>query len=188
MRSIANALRGLLYLYELTGEERFMRRAEAVYDAVARGQNEDGSWHKRFQVSTETKLPDQGPYGMATEGTTLAVEMGSAVPFSDEEFLELRGSFTALKRVLPYEEQKGYQTHYLMVGLELLHRMTGRADVAEVFVRAVDWFCGGKGGLRRRLCLRPKLPRRALRLAGVRLAADRRKGLSGGRDAQCSPN
>ena len=23
--------------------------------------------------------------------------------------------------------------------------MTGRADVAEVFVRAVDWFCGGKG-------------------------------------------
>ena len=47
--------------------------------------------------------------------------------------------------MLPYEEQKGYQTHYLMVGLELLHRMTGRADVAEVFVRAVDWFCGGKG-------------------------------------------
>ena len=48
-----------------------MRRAEEVYDAVARGQNEDGSWHKRFQVSTEAKLPDQGPYGMATEGTTL---------------------------------------------------------------------------------------------------------------------
>ena len=145
LRSIANALRGLLYLYELTGEARFMRRAEEVYDAVARGQNEDGSWHKRFQVSTEAKLPDQGPYGMATEGTTLAVEMGTADPFSDEEFLALRGSFTALKRVLPYEEQKGYQTHYLMVGLELLHRMTGRADVAEVFVRAVDWFCGGKG-------------------------------------------
>ena len=56
-----------------------MRRAEEVYDAVARGQNKDGSWHKRFQVSTEAKLPDQGPYGMATEGTTLAVEMGSAV-------------------------------------------------------------------------------------------------------------
>ena len=40
------------------------------------------------------------------------------------------------------EEQKGYQTHYLMVGLELLHRMTGRDDVAEVYRRAVDWFCG----------------------------------------------
>ena len=145
LRSIANALRGLLYLYELTGEARFMRRAEQVYDAVARGQNEDGSWHKRFQVSTEGKLSDQGPYGMATEGTTLAVEMGAAVPFSDEEYLALGGSFGSLKRVLPYEEQKGYQTHYLMVGLERLHRMTARADVAEVFVRAVDWFCGGKG-------------------------------------------
>ena len=145
LRSIGNVLRGLLYLYELTGEARFMRRADEVYDAVARGQNEDGSWHKRFQVSTEGKLSDQGPYGMATEGTTLAVEMGAAVPFSDEEFLALRGSFSALKRVLPYKEQKGYQTHYLMVGLERLHRMTGRADVAEVFVRAVDWFCGGQG-------------------------------------------
>lgn len=144
LRSIGNALRGLLYLYELTGEARFMRRAEAVYDAVARGQNQDGSWHKRFQVSTADKLPDQGPYGMATEGTTLAVEMGTAVPFSDEEFLALGGSFSSLKRVLPAAEQKGYQTHYLMVGLERLHRMTERADVAEVFVRAVDWFCGGQ--------------------------------------------
>ena len=143
LRSIGNALRGLLYLYELTGQARFMRRAEAVYDAVARGQNPDGSWHKRFQVATADKLPDQGPYGMATEGTTLAVEMGAAAPFSDEEYRALGGSFSALRRVLPYEEQKGYQTHYLLVGLERLHRMTERADVAEVFVRAVDWFCGG---------------------------------------------
>ena len=143
LRSIGNALRGLLYLYELTGQARFMRRAEAVYDAVARGQNRDGSWHKRFQVATADKLPDQGPYGMATEGTTLAVEMGAAAPFSDEEYRALGGSFSSLKRVLPYEEQKGYQTHYLLVGLERLHRMTERTDVAEVFVRAVDWFCGG---------------------------------------------
>ncbi len=82
---------------------------------------------------------------MATEGTTLAVEMGTTAPFSDEEYLALGGTFTQLKRVLPYGEQKGYQTHYLMIGLEKLHRLTGREDVAEVYVRAVYWFCGGKG-------------------------------------------
>jgi hypothetical protein len=151
LRSIANVLRGLLYLYEITGESRFKDRAETVYTVIARGQNEDGSWHKRFQVSTPDRLPNQGPYGMATEGTTLAVEMGTAPPFTNEEFWELRsGTFKEIPspnseppiRVLPMEEQKGYQTHYLMIGLELLHRMTGRDDVAEVYRRAVDWFCG----------------------------------------------
>ena len=151
LRSIANVLRGLLYLYEITGESRFKERAEVVYTVIARAQNEDGSWHKRFQVSTPDKLPNQGPYGMATEGTTLAVEMGTALPFTNEEFWELRsGTFKEIPspnseppiRVLPMEEQKGYQTHYLMIGLELLHRMTGRDDVAEVYRRAVDWFCG----------------------------------------------
>jgi len=142
LRSIANVLRGLLHVYEVTGEERFRERAEEVYRVIGRGQNEDGSWHKRFQVSTPDKLPDQAPYGMASEGTTLAVEMGTAAPFTDEEFRALGGSFTSLKRVLPYEEQKGYQTHYLMIGLELLHRMTGREEVARVYCRAVDWFCG----------------------------------------------
>ena len=151
LRSIANVLRGLLYLYEITGESRFMERAEAVYTVIARGQNEDGSWHKRFQTSTPDKLPNQGPYGMATEGTTLAVEMGTAPPFTNEEYWKWKGisagefahpnSEPAI-RVLPMEEQKGYQTHYLMVGLELLHRMTGREDVAAVYRRAVDWFCG----------------------------------------------
>jgi hypothetical protein len=145
LRSIGNTLRGLLYLYEISGEERFLQRAEEVYQAIARGQNEDGSWHKRFQISTEDKLPDQGPYGMATEGTTLAVEMGTAEPFSDDEYRALGPHYAQLQRVLPLDEQKGYQTHYLMVGLERLHRMTGRAEVAEVCVRAVDWFCGGKG-------------------------------------------
>ena len=142
LRSIANTLRGLLYLYELTGEERFFQRAEEVYDTIARGQNQDGSWHKRFQVSTPDRLSDQAPYGMATEGTTLAVEMGTADPFFDQEFLELRGTFMESRQVLPISEQKGYQTHYLMIGLELLHRLTGREDVAEVYTRAVDWFCG----------------------------------------------
>ena len=151
LRSIANVLRGLLYLYEITGESRFKDRAEVVYTVIARAQNEDGSWHKRFQVSTPDRLPNQGPYGMATEGTTLAVEMGTAPPFTNEEFWELRsGTFKEIPspnseppiRVLPMEEQKGYQTHYLMVGLELFHRMTGRDDVAEVYRRAVDWFCG----------------------------------------------
>ena len=150
LRSIANVLRGLLYLYEITGESRFLERAEAVYAVIARGQNEDGSWHKRFQVSTPDKLPNQAPYGMATEGTTLAVEMGTAPPCTNEEFWGLRGGRKDILspdseppiRVLPIEEQKGYQTHYLMVGLELLHRMTGREDVAEVYRRAVDWFCG----------------------------------------------
>ncbi len=151
LRSIANVFRGLLYLYEITGESRFMERAEAVYTVIARGQNEDGSWHKRFQVSTPDKLPNQGPYGMATEGTTLAVEMGTAPPFTNEEYWKWKGisagEFASPNaepaiRVLPMEEQKGYQTHYLMVGLELLHRMTGREDVAEVYRRAVDWFCG----------------------------------------------
>ena len=142
LRSIANVLRGLLYVYEATGEERFLRRAEEVYTVVARGQNEDGSWHKRFQIATPDRLPQQLPYGMATEGTTLAVEMGTAAPFTDDEFRGLGGPFTRLIRDLPYEEQKGYQTHYLMVGLELMHRMTGRRDVAETYLRGVDWFCG----------------------------------------------
>ena len=151
LRSIANVLRGLLYLYEITGESRFLERAEEVYTVIARGQNDDGSWHKRFQVSTPDKLPNQGPYGMATEGTTLAVEMGTAPPFTNEEYWKWKGISAGEVaapnseppiRVLPMEEQKGYQTHYLMVGLELLHRMTGRADVAEVYRRAVDWFCG----------------------------------------------
>ena len=143
LRSIGNALRGLVYVYELTGEERFLKRAEQVFATVAAGQNEDGSWHKRFQTTTEDKLPDQGPYGMATEGTTLAVEMGTAAPFSDDEYLALGRHYHQLKRVLPYEEQKGYQSHYLLVGIERLHRLTGRDDVAQVFVKAVDWFCGG---------------------------------------------
>ena len=142
LRSISNTLRGLLYLFEVTGEPCFMQRAEEVYAVIARGQNEDGSWHKRFHVSTPDKLPNQLPYGLATEGTTLAVEMGTAEPFTDEEYLALGGSFSRLIRVLPYEEQKGYQTHYLMIGLELMHRLTGRSDVAEVYRRAVDWFCG----------------------------------------------
>jgi hypothetical protein len=145
LRSIANVLRGLLYVYEVTGEQRFLRRAEEVYDVIARGQNEDGSWHKRFQVSTEDRLPDQGPYGMATEGTTLAVELGTADPFTDAEHRGAASSYGTLVPhtvVMPPSEQKGYQTHYLMVGLELLHRITGRADVAHVYLRAVDWFCG----------------------------------------------
>ena len=118
LRGIANALRGLLYVYEVTGEDRFRKRAEEVYAVIARGQNEDGSWHKRFQVSTPDRLPDQGPYGMATEGTTLAVEMGAAPTFTDDEFRKLRGTDRGLIHVLPLEEQKGYQTHYLMIGLE----------------------------------------------------------------------
>ena len=145
LRSIANVLRGLLYLWELTGEARFKQRAEEVFEAIARGQNDDGSWHKRFQVSTPDRLPDQGPYSMATEGTTLSVEMGTAAPFTPAERRALGGSSAGGTQVLPYAEQKGYQTHYLMVGLELLHRLTGRDDVAQCYRRAVDWFCGGPG-------------------------------------------
>lgn len=142
LRAMANVLRGLLHVYEATGEDRFLQRAEEVYAIVARGQNEDGSWHKRFQVSTPDRLPKQLPYGMATEGTTLAVETGTADPFTDDEFNGLGGPFSRMIRDLPYAEQKGYQTHYLMIGLELIHRMTGREDVAETYRRAVDWFCG----------------------------------------------
>ena len=142
LRSIANVLRGLLYVYEATGEDRYLRRAEEVYTVLARGQNDDGSWHKRFQVATPDRLPAQLPYGMATEGTTLAVERGTADPFTDDEFRTLGGGFARMIRDLPYEEQKGYQTHYLMIGLELMHRITGREDVAETYRRGVDWFCG----------------------------------------------
>jgi hypothetical protein len=147
LRSTANTLRGLLYLWEISGEPRFKKRTEALYEAVARGQNEDGSWHKRFQISTPDKRPDQGPYGMATEGTTLAVEMGTAPPFTDWEQRALRGDNAPLVHVLPLAEQKGYQTHYLMIGLELMHRLTGREDVAKVYLRAVDWFCGSPEAL-----------------------------------------
>ena len=144
LRSIANTLRGLLYLWELTGDERFGKRAGEIFAVVARGQNEDGSWHKRFQVSTPDRLPGQLPYGMATEGTTLAVEMGTADPFTGDELAAQWGSPARDRKELPYSELKGYQTHYLMIGLELMHRLTGRADVAECYRRAVDWFCGGR--------------------------------------------
>lgn len=125
-----------------------------MYEVVARGQNEDGSWHKRFQVSTQDRLPDQAPYGMATESTTLAVEMGTAAPFTDEEYRELWPHLAQVPRVLPASERKGYQTHYLMVGLELLERMSGRRDVGEVYLRAVDWFRGGPGRFDAELALR----------------------------------
>jgi len=145
LRSIANVLRGLLYVYEVTGDTRYEQRAEQVYAVLARAQNADGSWHKRFQVSTLDRLPNQAPYGMATEGSTLAVEMGTAAAFSDDEFRALGWPFSTLRKELPYAEQKGYQTHYLLIGLELMHRMTNREDVATLYVRAVDWFCGGAG-------------------------------------------
>jgi hypothetical protein len=142
LRSIANTLRGLLYIYEATGEERFKTRAEEVFATIARGQNDDGSWHKRFQVSTPDLLPNQAPYGMASEGTTLAVEMGTAPPFSHDENSTLNNTQGPFTYVLPHDQQKGYQTHYLLIGIELLHRITGRNDVAEIYRRAVDWFCG----------------------------------------------
>jgi DUF1680 family protein len=145
LRATGNTLRGLLYAYEVTEERRYLERAEALYAVVARAQNADGSWNKRFQVGTLDHLPDQRPYGMATEGTTWAVEMGTAPPFTEEEFRELWGGSWRGQRVLPDSEQRGYQTHYLMIGLERLHRLTGRADIADVYVRAVDWFCGAPG-------------------------------------------
>lgn len=145
LRSIANVLRGLLHVYRATDDERLLRRAEQVYDVIARGQNDDGSWHKRFQVSTDDRLPRQLPYNMATEGTTLAVELGAAEPFNDEEHRTLQGDDRPIRQSVPPTDQKGYQTHYLMIGLELMHRMTGRDDVAQVYLRAVDWFCGGVG-------------------------------------------
>jgi hypothetical protein len=139
LRGAANAFRGLIYLYELTGERRYLSRAEELFTVFARAQNEDGSWHKRFQVSTPDRLPNQGPWGMACEGTTLAVEMGTTPPFTDMDLLE--GGFGE-RRVLPLDQQKGYQTHYLMVGLEEFHRLTERSDVTDVYLRAVNWFCG----------------------------------------------
>ncbi len=142
LRSIGNTLRGLLYAYEVTGDTSLLQRATEVYEVIARGQNDDGSWHKRFQVSTADRLPEQLPYGMASEGTTLAVELGSP-PFTTEEHLALRGPDLPVVRVLPVAEQKGYQTHYLLIGIELFHRITGRTDVADVYLRAVNWFCGG---------------------------------------------
>ncbi|HJN29679.1 MAG TPA: hypothetical protein QF604_17390 [Candidatus Latescibacteria bacterium] len=145
LRSIANTLRGLLYVFEATGEQRYMDRAVEVFEAIARGQNEDGSWHKRFQISTPDRLPSQLPFGMATEGTTFAVELG-APAFTDEEHLALSGDKKPIRREVPIEDQKGYQTHYLLIGIELFHRMTGRQDAARVYRRAVDWFCGGDPG------------------------------------------
>lgn len=153
LRSFANVLRGLLHVYEVTGETRYLSRAEEVFDIFAQAQNSDGSWHKRFQVSTADKLPERVPYGMATEGTTLAVEMGTSDPFTDEEYRGLGGPFNALVREMPLAEQKGYQTHYLMIGIELLHRITGRDDVALVYRRAVDWFCGQPGSFDRSFAL-----------------------------------
>jgi hypothetical protein len=148
LRSTGNTLRGLLYAYELTEDARYRERAEALFATIARAQNANGSWNKRYQVSTPDHLPDQRPYGMATEGTTWAVEMGTAPPFTEAEYRELWGAGWRGRHVLPDSEQRGYQTHYLMIGLERLHRMTGRADVAEVYVRGVDWFCGAPGDLR----------------------------------------
>ena len=107
LRSIANTLRGLLYLWELTGEERYRQRAGEVFAVVARGQNEDGSWHKRFQVSTPDRLPRQLPCGMATEGTTLAVEMGTAEPFTEAELTGLWGPSARGRKELPLLRAEG---------------------------------------------------------------------------------
>ena len=143
LRTTGNTLRGLLIVWEVTGDESYLRRAETLYETIARAQNPDGSWNKRYQVSTPDRQPDQRPYGMATEGTTWAVELGAAPPFTHGEYRELWGARWQGDAVLPDAEQRGYQTHYLMIGLERLHRITRRSDVAAVYVRAVDWFCGG---------------------------------------------
>ena len=180
LRGIGNAFRGLLYLHEVTGDESFLRRAEEVWEVIARGQNDDGSWHKRFQVSTPDRLALQNPYGMASEGTTLAVELG-APPFSDEEHLELRGRDKPIVRVMPYEEQKGYQSHYLLIGVELLHRLTGRQDVAAAYVRAVDWFCGGPGSTGPEFALSQHYYGIVCRAPGLRLAPHRPRVLPGDR-------
>lgn len=176
LRSIANVLRGLLYVYEVTGEAHYLQRALAVYETIARGQNNDGSWHKRFQVSTSDHLPHQGPYGMATEGTTLAVELGTAAPFTDAEFWALRDKNVPRIYTLPISQQKGYQTHYLMIGLDLLHRLTKREDVANVYCKAVDWFCGGPGVFDAEMAVRERYGGVMCRLLGYayRLTGEQR--------------
>ncbi len=144
LRSIANAFRGLIYAYEVTSNRKYFDRANEIFTVVARAQNADGSWHKRFQITSDERLPDQLPYGMATEGATLATELGTTPPFTDDEFCALGPPYTNLIRELPHEELKGYQTHYLLIGLERFHKLTSRTDAAECYLRAVDWFCGGR--------------------------------------------
>jgi hypothetical protein len=144
LRTIANVFRGLLHLYELTWEERFLKRAEELLDIILRGQNDDGSWYKRFVVCKDDRLPEYLPFGLATEGTTTAIEMGTMPPFNADELSPFNRP-ADLPELTP-EELKGYQTHYLMVGLEQYHRLTGRADVAAAYVKAVDWFCGRENG------------------------------------------
>ena len=144
LRSIANVFRGLIYVYEVTSDTKYIDRAWEVFSIIARAQNDDGSWHKRFQITSDERLPDQLPYGMATEGATLATEMGSTPPFTDDEFRALGPPYTSLIRELPHEELKGYQIHYLLIGLEKFHKLTCSSDVADCYLRAVDWFCGGR--------------------------------------------
>ena len=144
LRSIANVFRGLIYAYEVTNDRRYIDRAKEVFTVIVRAQNADGSWHKRFQITSDERLPDQLPYGMATEGATLATELGSTPPFTDDEFRALGPPYTSLIRELPHKELKGYQTHYLLIGLERFHKLTSLPDVADCYLRAVDWFCGGR--------------------------------------------
>ena len=53
-----------------------------------------------------------------------------------------------------------------MIGLDLLHRLTKREDVAPVYCKAVDWFCGGPGVFDAEIAIRERYSGVMCRLLG----------------------
>ncbi len=144
LRGMANAFRGLCLVYDVTGERRFLDKATQLFEIFLRGQNPDGSWNKRFQISTPDRMGLQHPYGMASEGTVLAVEMDHVDQFTQAELVKLYGERARFQKILSPRELvfSGYQMHYLLPGIELYFHLTGDARARDSFVRCVDWFCG----------------------------------------------
>ncbi len=139
LRTVANVFRGLVHLHELTWDQRYLRRAEELLDdVILPGQNPDGSWYKRF-VTTGTRVPEYLPFGLATEGQTTAIEIGTMPPFDARELARFNRDASQPENTPA--ELLGYQSHYLLVGLEQYIRLTGREDVKRAFLGQIDWFC-----------------------------------------------
>ncbi len=144
LRGMANNFRGLCHLHEVTGEARYMEKARELFELFLRGQNPDGSWNKRFQVSTSDRQGLQHPFGMASEGTVLAVEMDHVDQFTQAELVKLFGERARFQKILAPRELvfSGYQMHYLLPAIELYYALTADKRASDAFVRCVDWFCG----------------------------------------------
>jgi len=148
LRGIANNFRGVCHLYELTGSPEYLNKATELFEVLERGQRSDGSWIKRFQLNTPDRMARQHPFGMASEGSALAVEMDHVPQFTEQELVTLFGEQHRFHKIISQEalELPGYQMHYLLPAIEQFYALTGEKRALEMFVRCVDWFCDWGAG------------------------------------------